>query len=360
MRSHRGTTTKSLIGILILTFGGCAPNADSEIADLTDDDIGASAEELGGASEFCDAIHSREHFVDVGDGVQLHVLERFSGRALLRHPRRAVLMIPATLTNNDLYDAQVAGDPSYNALDTFAAEGWFAYSVSYEGYGQSTHPDDGATVTIERSLPQMNEVLEWIRRRRFVRDVDILGTSVGSDLAIALGGLQNGRDRHHVGHIVLTATVYLAFSELVQTVAFTPEFEAFLLSIPDGYVETFPPFYDLVISEVDPDARAWAYATLPGIYATGPTLEAFDLPATDATSGRAPALTFWGTNDPVTTRDDVYALQADYGGDMRVVEIAGGGHGPYIEPGRHVFWEETFGFLTEDEHHAINVCDYIH
>ncbi|MBZ0121900.1 MAG: alpha/beta hydrolase [Sandaracinaceae bacterium] len=342
----------------VSTLGGCAP--ESEIASLEDEDIAGSSAQALSAPELCDTVFSREHLIDVGDGVQLHVLERFTGRSLLRHPRRAMLMIPATLTNNDLYDARVNDDPSYNALETMAREGFFAYSVNYEGYGLSTHPEDGKSVTFERSLEQMARVIRWIRHRRFVSKVDVLGTSVGSDLAIALGGLQNPDNHRHVGHIVLTAVVYRAFTPFVQETVFTPEFEAFLRSIPGGYLQTSPEFYAPVMTAMDPDAQAWLQATAPDVYALGPTLEAFDLPATDGSLGRAPALLFYGTADPVTARDDVYGLQAEYGGTLEIVELEGGAHSSFLEPVRHQFWDETLSFLTADEQFSINACDYLH
>lgn len=322
-----------------------------------DAEVGASAEELHALDAFCDRVESREHFVDVGDGVRLHVIERYSGQSLVRFPRRAMLMLPATLTTNELYDAQIEGDSSYSVMDRLAEAGFFAFSVSYEGYGQSTHPADGSTVTYERMLDQTAELIEWIRRRRGVPRVDLLGTSVGSDLAMAFAGLESPIPLHHVNRVVLTATVYRNFSDFVKENAFTPEFEAFLRSIPDGYVQTIAPFYDLVISEVQEPARSWAYATFPGVYATGPTLEAFDLPVLDASLARAPALVFWGTNDPVTPRSDVDDLLDEYGGPIRLVEIPGGGHGPYLEPGRETFFEETLAFLDEGERRSIDLCE---
>src|SRR5690606_19575562 len=114
-----------------------------------------------------------EHFVNVGQGVRLHVRERFSGRSVLRVPRRALLMIPPTLATNEIFDARVDGDLGYNALHRAAERGYFAFAVSYEGYGESTTPADGKTVTGERSLAQMRKVLQWVRSERAVPRVDL-------------------------------------------------------------------------------------------------------------------------------------------------------------------------------------------
>lgn len=294
-----------------------------------------------------ESLVSREHVVDVGAGVQLHVIERCSAACGSRGPRRAILMIPATLTTNVLYDAQIGGDPSFNVLDRTAREGYAAFSVSYEGYGKSSRPADGGQVTYQRSLEQMGKIVEWIRAITDTAQVDVLGTSVGSDLAIGLGAVDSPIDPDHVGRIVLTATVYRAFSERVSREAFTPAFEAHLRGLPGGIVQTEAAFYDLVLSEVAEPARAWAAATFPDRYATGPTLAAFALPVVQAPLARAPALLFWGTRDPVTALTDVDDLVAEYGGPIRLVKLDGGGHSPFLEPQRDLFWSETLRFLGE-------------
>lgn len=290
---------------------------------------------------------SFEHFVEVDDGVRLHVRERRLRDR--RGPARALLAIPATLATNLLYDARVEGDldGSYNVLDRAARAGFVAFAVSYEGYGASTRPADGAEVTFERSLAQLARVVTWVRQRVDVPAIDLLGTSVGSSLAMALGGEGAPVAAGQIGHVILTATVYRRFSDLVSTQAFTPAFEQHLRSLPRGTVTTEAPFYGLVTSEVAEPVRHWVAATLPGMYSTGPTLAAFHLPSFDAKAGRAPALVFWGARDPVTTAADLDQLVAEYGGPIRRVVIPEGGHSPFLEPHRDQFWDEALAFLAD-------------
>lgn len=70
-----------------------------------------------------------EHFVDVGDGVTLHVVERRLRED--RGPARAILMIPPTLATSALYDVRIEGDASTSALDRAARAGFVAFAVSY-------------------------------------------------------------------------------------------------------------------------------------------------------------------------------------------------------------------------------------
>jgi len=321
---------------------GCAAETVSQ------DNLGASSDELpGGVPAACKRIFSKEHKVNVGDGTKLHVIARHSVRALATHPRRAILLLPPTLATNEIYDARVPGDDSFNLLDRAALEGYFAYALSYEGYGESTHPADGSTVTAERMLNQAGKVVEWIRSQSHADQVDILGMSIGSSIAVALGGTQSPTNPNYVGRLVLTSHVYKNVTPFFQAVFFSPEFRAFLESAPNGYIETDPSAYGLLMDRVEPAAGLWAGNALSGVYATGPTLEGFDLPVFDATYGRAPALQFWGDADPVTPIADVGEFQADYGGSVDLRVIPEGGHTLLLEAGRETFFSEMFDFLDE-------------
>jgi pimeloyl-ACP methyl ester carboxylesterase len=289
-------------------------------------------------------VFSLEHDVRVAPGVQLHVREKFTARSLLRPQRRALLMLTGTLVTNDQYDAPAP----YDSLARAARAGYFGFSASYEGYGESTIPASGSIVTAERLLPEMGRVVEWIRHRRLVRRVDLLAASLGSSLAVELGGTESPIDRGHVGKIVLTANVYKDVTPLFQSVFFTPEFRAFLEGAPNGYIQTPPDAYGLIVLQAEPAAQQYAFTAFPGVYATGPTLEGFELPAFPAQRGRAPMLQFWGDQDPITPLSDVQQFQAEYGGPACLSTLAGGGHAPYFEPVKEEFWSQTFAFLNRD------------
>lgn len=289
-------------------------------------------------------VFSLEHDVRVAPGVHLHVLEKFTARSLLRPERRALLMLTGTLVTNAQYDAPTP----YNSLERAARAGYFGFSASYEGYGESSIPANGAVVTAERLLPEMGQVVEWIRRHRLVRRVDLLAASLGSSLAVELGGTHSPINRRHVGKIVLTANVYKGVTPLFQSVFFTPEFRAFLEGAPNGYVQTPPEAYGLIVLQAEPAAQAYAFSAFPGVYSTGPTLEGFELPVFPAEHGRAPMLQFWGDQDPITPLSDVQQFQSEYGGPACLSTLPGGGHAPNFEPVKETFWSQTFAFLNRD------------
>jgi pimeloyl-ACP methyl ester carboxylesterase len=307
--------------------------------------------------DLCDQEFRLEHLINVGDGVKIHVIERFSGRSILRFPHRALLMLPATLAANNYFDAKVEGDPSFNALHQAASRGFFGFAMSYEGFGESSIPEDGKTVTAKRILDHTGEVVEWIRTHRFVPKVDVFGTSIGAGIAIAIGGTESPIDFHHINRVVIATNVYKTFTPETQAV-FTPEFKASLLGLPGGYITTTPATYASIFAGMDPAALAWANATIPGSYPVGPLLAGgFDLPFFEAAAGRAPLLQFWGSDSPTTPLSDVEQLQNEYGGPHDLVVYEGAAHNPILEPVRHQFWDQVEAFLNEGSHHELSLCD---
>ena len=267
-------------------------------------------------------------------------------------------MMPGTLVSGDMYDIEIDGATDFSALDRAARAGFFAYAVTYEGYPGSSQPEDGSTVTAERSLAQLGKVVNWIRFNRAILKVDLLGTSFGSSLAIALGGTQSPIPRSRIGRIVLQALVYQQVTPLFEEVFFSPEVQEMLENAPGGYILTAPEVYGLILFGADPAAAAWGFENFPGLYATGPTLAGFDLPVFDAEHGRAPALQLWGSLDLISPFADVEQFQSEYGGPSELRILPDAGHAPTIAVPemRDAFWNETFEFLDYDPFHVFLAC----
>jgi pimeloyl-ACP methyl ester carboxylesterase len=369
LRSIRSTTPWFTLNISVplmvcsaaTLWAGQVDTASANFKDAASAQIAVVQEDLSSPIRrdlhvLCDQEFRLEHAINVGDDGKIHLIERFSGRSLLRFPHRALLMLPATLAANNYFDAEVEGDPTYNALRQAASRGFFGFAMSYEGFGESTLPEDGRTVTAERSLDHAGKVLEWIRTHRSVPKVDVFGTSIGAGIAIALGGTESSINHHHVNRVVIATNVYKHFSPETQAV-FTPEFKAFLLDLPGGYITTTTDTYAPIFSGMDRAALAWANANIPGAYPVGPLLEGFDLPFFEAAPGRAPLLQFWGKDSPTTPFSDVEQLQDEYGGPTELVVYEGAAHNPIFEPVRHQFWDQVEAFLNKGTHHERSLCD---
>lgn len=326
---------------------GCGGTVDESI------DVAAQAHHAGAPQQ----IITRDHFVTVSSGATIHVVEKYAASRHHRHgKRRAILMLPASLVTTALWDAQVPNAPEYNGLDRAARAGFYSYTLDYEGYGSSSRPADGKDVTADRLAEAAGDVVRWIRKRHQVPKVDLLGSSVGSALAIMLGSTQSPIPRRWIGHIVLTAEVYKSVTPLAAQAFLNPETEAFFMSVPGGYIHTDPTVYGPVLFAVDPPAMSYGFQVFPDNYAVGPTLTGYHLPVIDAQYGRAPMLQFWGDQDLITPFSDAEQLQAEYGGDHTLVVLNGGGHVPAWESVREQFWSNTFAFL-DDDHDDHPGCD---
>jgi pimeloyl-ACP methyl ester carboxylesterase len=296
-----------------------------------------------------DAIITRDHFLQTASGATLHVVERYRESALDRAHPRAVLMLPATLVTNIIWNAGVPGLPEYDGLERGARAGYLSYTLDYEGYGSSSKPADGRDVDIARLTQDAGDVVRWIRERGRARRVDVIGSSLGSSIAVALGSTASPIPRRWIGHVVLTANVYKTVTPLMRQQFFTPANEALLEAAPGGYITTARSMYGLVLVAADPIAQSYCFQSCPGVYAVGPTLVGFDLPNFDAHTGRAPLLQFWGDHDLVTPFSDVEQFQVEYGGPHAVVVLEGGAHVPQWEPVRDRFWADTFAFLDDED-----------
>jgi pimeloyl-ACP methyl ester carboxylesterase len=294
-----------------------------------------------------------EHLVHVGADVTLHVLANGSRMGGSPTPgTRAALFLPGTLVTGalcelPLQDTPPSGGPAGDAFDLAAEYGFTLFSVTYEGYGKSSKPANGKLVTPQRLLADLQALLGWIEREFGASRVDLIGTSVGASLAMALSAQSHGAARP--GRLVLASLTYKTLAPAMRAQVLSPALRQALLAAPDGYLRTEPEHYAPLLAGASPAVAAWAAQRLPGVYAVGPTLAGFDLPIFPASRARGEALTFWGQRDILTPREDHLELQGDFGGVMHSVILPEAGHAPHLEPVRADVWRQTFAFLAQGD-----------
>lgn len=294
-------------------------------------------------------VHRADHDVLVEPGVTLRVVEAWTDASLTRDEPLAALFISPTLVTHLVWDAQVPDDPTYSGLYQAAQRGYHAYAFDHWGYGDSSHPANGMDVTFERMVPQTAAVLEWARGRSGAERVDIVSGSLGNSIAMALGG-EGSPVASHVGSIVMTSNVYANASIVLRSTILSPLACDLQPPPPEGYTDTPPPLYAIILWNAEIPAQLWAYQALPGHYAQGPTQEGCDLPVYPASLGQAPALAVYGDHDLLTDAPDVAQWAAEYGGEAETLFLPGGGHAPYFESVRHDFWPAAFAWF--DAHHV--------
>lgn len=327
-----------LVTVTVLSACGVGPDdAGAEAIGVSDEALMAACPASPTASD--DRFFTLDHRVPVGADRWIHLRETFTRSALRRHDRRALLMLPGPLVTGEFYQIPVDG---YRGRDAVAAEGAFAFTADFEGTGDSSYPADGRSPSQATQIEAMRVVVRYIRLIRAVRRVDILGESWGGGVAAELCA-----DARRVRSCVLASMLYETPSDFANMTFRSPGFHGFLDSLPDGYLDSFPDLYLGLAAPMEPAVAGWMLAEMPGRYTTVPLYDVFDLPFFDPTSSRVPGLLVQGELDPNQSVDDALALVADYGGDMSLVVIEGGGHIPRTEPSpmHDVYWDSVLDFL---------------
>lgn len=348
-----------LFCLSMLVSLGCATEASTTAASETEALSGSDAlprdfERLLGCHRAftraeLDRTYELHHDVRVGRGRTVHVTEVFTLRSWLRRDRRAVVMLPGTLSLGSFFNLDVEG---YRFQDTLAQAGYFTFAVDYEGSGGSTFPADGYAVTHDYLVDAMRPVVSYVRLLRLIPRVDILGESNGGSIASELCD-----DRRSVRSCVLSSMLYAEGTDFFNAAFLDPGFVFFLTHQPNGYLVVGPELYFNITSRMSPDVSAATLATQPGRFAMGPVVVGLSgLPWFDPTHGQVPAIIIQGTQDDVATQADADALAAAYGsahnggGHATVVRIAGAGLIPRTEPAPYndIYTDDVIAFL---DHH---------
>lgn len=318
-----------------------APVVPGGPAGAAEECTGSSSVEIGVVA----GRHVVEHCVEVSPGVSLFVVEKYRDAALDRSPRKAVLLMPPTLVTSTIWNSDVITGEGFNGIDRVADANVLAYSVDYWGYGRSSKPANGLDVTRERMLEHAGALVEWIRGNSGAPVVDIIGLSLGSLVAFAVGGTLSPIPPDHVGKVVLGDVLYREASPVLKATLLGPVGCALLAGSPDGYMETNAAIYAPLNYNSEPPGLLWCMQNCPGRYAAGPTYTGCNLPVYDAATGRAPALVLFGDRDVVDLQSDVEQFVAEYGGPVEFEIVAGGAHTMHWEAIRDYYWSRALGFL---------------
>lgn len=288
-----------------------------------------------------DKVHVVSHYVPYEPGQKVYVTEYFTFRSVMRKPARAVIFLTGPEFRGNFWTIPVEG---YNALELAARRGFFAYTLDYVGVGESHVPADGEKVNYLTQVAPVRTLIDKVRKSRRAQRVDLVGEGYGAEVASELAD-----DAERVRSVVLSVLVYRDLNPEIEGF-FSPEFEAFLRSQPDGYWN--PDFLDLTLAfSPNESLREYVLATQPGTYPTGPALQMFDfgLPIIDAAAARVPALIIAGELDPFPAPGDLAALARDWAAGGRLVVVEGAHHVPRIEaePTAAEFVAALFGFIDE-------------
>ena len=288
---------------------------------------------------------TRTHTIRLGKHRRVVARESFTVDSLLRWPRRAILFLNGTPTTGELFNIPIDG---YRGREMLARRGFFAFTIDFEGSGESTYPEDGFSLTFDVHTDAMRQVVDYIRLVRLVPRVDVLGEAEGGGVAVQLCA-----DAVRIRSCTLSSMLYKTPTEAFSAFFQSPEFRAMVFGAPQGYLDIPPELYFNVLVAAPPDVAAWALATQPGRYSMGIIAEELaGLPAFDPTGAKVPGLIIRGELDQNAPPSDTLELAQDYGAvggaaPPTIVTIPGAMMQPRLEgpPHNEQFWDAVLDFI---------------
>ncbi len=291
----------------------------------------------GDLGESLDVVVSLTHDVPFHDGHTVRVNEHFTLRSWLRSPKRAVLFLGSALAKGDFWSIPVEG---YNGTEMAAKRGFFAYTVDYIGIGESYKPAEGLESTFRANNEALRAVVRYIRFRRAVPRVDLVGEGWGGAHALHLAA-----DSARIRSCVMASMTYRI--PLIEQVL-QPDYQAFLDSLPNHYLPTDEEIYRQLTAEAPEEVGKYSRATQPGLYLMTYFRDmGGGLPYFDPSVARVPGVVIYGSKDLV---EDGRALASDYGDEAnvgRLIVLQGGRHAPRLEapPVAEAYWSHLFDFI---------------
>jgi pimeloyl-ACP methyl ester carboxylesterase len=153
-----------------------------------------------------------EHITIPSDtpGIQLYIRNKRPKEFTVSPDRILLYVHGATYPSETAFDLQLDG---MSWMDYIAAHGWDVYLVDLRGYGLSTRPpemdrppqENPPLVTTDVAVRDVATAVEYIRKRRGVATVNLLGWSWGTSIMGAYAAANNEK----VNKLVLYAPLWL-------------------------------------------------------------------------------------------------------------------------------------------------------
>ena len=153
-----------------------------------------------------------EHITVPSDtpGIQLYIRNKRPKELAVSADRFLLYVHGATYPSETAFDLQLDG---MSWMDYIAAHGWDVYLVDLRGYGLSTRPaemdrppqENAPIVTTEVAVRDVATAVEFIRKRRGVEKINLLGWSWGTSIMGAYAAANSDK----VKKLVLYAPLWL-------------------------------------------------------------------------------------------------------------------------------------------------------
>lgn len=303
-------------------------------------------------------------------GVQLYVRNKAPADMARFTPEKTLLFVHgATYPASQTFDLQLDG---LSWMDYIARQGYDVYLVDVRGYGRSTRPAamsqppeaNPPFATTEEAAADVAAVVEFIRKRRGVDKLNLIGWSWGT----AIMSYYTERNNDKVEKLVLYAPLHVRqTASLVQTgpgplgayrtVTVDAARKRWLTGVPEAKVGSLipPGWFDAWAKanlDADPDGakRSPAVIRAPnGVVYDGQRFWGSGKSIYDPARIRVPTLLVkgeWDVDTPAYMAQNVFAglVNSPY---KRYIEIGEGTHTIMLERNRMQLFEAVQQFLDE-------------
>ncbi len=285
------------------------------------------------------SVQSATHQVEVEPGVVLFLLEKFVPADGGAPPGQAILCLPGAGVDHRSFDCPI---DDYSVLDFLAQQGYHAFGVDFRGFGQSTQPADGKTVTADLCLADTLKVMEYIRETTGGERISLLGISFGALVASMVAE----RAPELVDRLVLTGFFYAALNPIAMQML-TPETMQAMAQAPNGYMPALPDLLRACMPTAEPDIVDWNLATFSYDIPNGPLLSAATLPLVrDPARITAPVLVINGAQEIFATEADSQDFLERISSFVKAFHLLpNAGHVPFFDRDYRQFQQLVADFL---------------
>lgn len=316
------------------------------------------------------ALATEEFMVAAADpGIQLYVRNKhLQGETHFAGDRILLFVHGSTYPGESTFDLPLNGS---SMMEFVARHGYDVYLVDVRGYGRSTRPgamdqppDQSAPlVRTETAVQDVGAAVEFIRKRRGVSKINLMGWSWGT----AIMGWYTAQNNDKVYKLVLYAPRWLANTSSLmdkggalgayRTVSVAATKERWLKGVPES-------------KKADLIPAGWFEAWAAATFATDPVGSKTTPPTLRAPNGTLlDTREYWASGkplyDPAAIRVPVLGVHAEWDQDLprymlhayfaaltgapyrRYVEIGEGTHTVFMEKNRMQLFKEVQAFLDE-------------
>ena len=265
------------------------------------------------------SVKVRDHYFKSYDSSPIYVKEKFAFEK--KKVVGVVVCFTPCVNSHHFFDCPLA---DYSMMNYLAKEGFKVFAYDPRGFGSSSRPLNGTSITYEVELKDAEALVNFVLAKTGTKTISIVAFGAGAQVACG----HAIRHPEQVDALALMDFVWKFHPPL------SSEFKEILLNQANGYLplSVVADFFDHQARFASPEILAWIHSTFT-VAPVGPILTAFDLPLIKpAEKIRAGVLIIRGTEVEITSEADSFDFLSEISSQIRAIDVLeGAGPVPSLE-----------------------------